>query len=678
MFSICTSAISFAQEFKVIDGKGTYRNITKNNVTTAATEPTSPVEDDVWFDSANNLVKVHDGNTWKTVASFDPDDLKDDQKIDVFNLVGNTLSLSLENDGEATKTLDLTNAGTDDQNLTVTAGATDTSVIDMEDGTDVTLKAGTGITLSEDTGTGTITITGAPSSLWDDDTDTGILVEESPDEDKIRFDTAGSERLILDENGRLVFANPGDFDNSGGSPTSAVVGIDGTTHGRLRLTAGSQDTFSDTEGASIDLHGNSSTSNTGVLDLVAGSAADSTKAAIKFWTNTDGSTQQTSAVITGEGNMGINTTNPTQKLEVQGSVRIDEWIYDENNEKGTAGQVLSSTASGIDWIDVSAASSGTSLAVRATTTTNATGNGKIDYTDEDFDTQNAFDLATDQFKPSVAGYYLINLVNTYNGLTNSGDHAFATYYKNGSSYSAGFTRRITHNNLTSELTELVYLNGSTDYIECHRGSPTGYLDASAFSAVLINEVSSSGSGSDDNLGNHTATENLQLSGNWLSNDGGSEGVFVDTDGHVGIATSTPSDELEVNGTINAKSYKSKIYTAQRTTNFTTSNSNTWADFPDLTQTITLTEEANVMITYNISMYGANNVLVTRLMVNGNVRSKSLSGNIVYWNISSFWNETLAAGTHTIKVQYRTPKSNTFTPSQDWQNAYLQVVVLGNQ
>ena len=85
-----------------------------------------------------------------------------------------------------------------------------------------------------------------------------------------------------------------------------------------------------------------------------------------------------------------------------------------------------------------------------------------------------------------------------------------------------------------------------------------------------------------------------------------------------------------------------------------------------------------MITYNISMYGANNVLVTRLMVNGNVRSKSLSGNIVYWNISSFWNETLAAGTHTIKVQYRTPKSNTFTPSQDWQNAYLQVVILGNQ
>ncbi len=44
----------------------------------------------------------------------------------------------------------------------------------------------------------------------------------------------------------------------------------------------------------------------------------------------------------------------------------------------------------------------------------------------------------------------------------------------------------------------------------------------------------------DNLGNHTATTNIQLGGNWLSNDGGSEGVFVDTDGNVGVGTSPTS------------------------------------------------------------------------------------------------------------------------------------------
>lgn len=49
-------------------------------------------------------------------------------------------------------------------------------------------------------------------------------------------------------------------------------------------------------------------------------------------------------MVNGNGNVGINTNSPTQKLDVRGSVRIDEWIYDENNEKGTSGQILSSTA----------------------------------------------------------------------------------------------------------------------------------------------------------------------------------------------------------------------------------------------------------------------------------------------------------------------------------------------
>ncbi len=43
----------------------------------------------------------------------------------------------------------------------------------------------------------------------------------------------------------------------------------------------------------------------------------------------------------------------------------------------------------------------------------------------------------------------------------------------------------------------------------------------------------SGGGS-DNLGDHTATENLQMSGHWVSNDGGDEGLLIDTDGNVTI------------------------------------------------------------------------------------------------------------------------------------------------
>lgn len=44
----------------------------------------------------------------------------------------------------------------------------------------------------------------------------------------------------------------------------------------------------------------------------------------------------------------------------------------------------------------------------------------------------------------------------------------------------------------------------------------------------------------DNLGNHTATQNVRLNNNWLSRDGDDEGISVDNDGKVGIGVSPDS------------------------------------------------------------------------------------------------------------------------------------------
>lgn len=57
--------------------------------------------------------------------------------------------------------------------------------------------------------------------------------------------------------------------------------------------------------------------------------------------------------------------------------------------------------------------------------------------------------------------------------------------------------------------------------------------------ISISGVSGAGASvtvpsSADNLGNHTATQALRLSGNWLSNDGGAEGLRVDDNGNVGL------------------------------------------------------------------------------------------------------------------------------------------------
>lgn len=50
----------------------------------------------------------------------------------------------------------------------------------------------------------------------------------------------------------------------------------------------------------------------------------------------------------------------------------------------------------------------------------------------------------------------------------------------------------------------------------------------------------------DNLGNHTATQNVRLNGNWLSNDGGNEGIAIDNTGRVGISAAPGTGSIYLN------------------------------------------------------------------------------------------------------------------------------------
>ncbi len=65
--------------------------------------------------------------------------------------------------------------------------------------------------------------------------------------------------------------------------------------------------------------------------------------------------------------------------------------------------------------------------------------------------------------------------------------------------------------------------------------------------ITIAATTSGGSG--DNLGNHTATKNIKLSGNWLSGDGGNEGVYITNAGNIGLGKSNPQKKLDVSGTV---------------------------------------------------------------------------------------------------------------------------------
>ncbi|MBE7692440.1 hypothetical protein [Tenacibaculum finnmarkense] len=60
-----------AQQFKVVDNKGTINTVFKNTVTTG-TPPTTPIEGDVWFDTANSEIKIYDGAIWKKITNTNP------------------------------------------------------------------------------------------------------------------------------------------------------------------------------------------------------------------------------------------------------------------------------------------------------------------------------------------------------------------------------------------------------------------------------------------------------------------------------------------------------------------------------------------------------------------------------------------------------------------------------
>ena len=104
---------------------------------------------------------------------------------------------------------------------------------------------------------------------------------------------------------------------------------------------------------------------------------------------------------------------------------------------------------------------------------------------------------------------------------------------------------------TSNPAQKLHVNGTVQMsgFKMSNGASNGYVLTSNSSGVGTWQAA----GGADNLGNHTATQNLKLNGHWLSNDGGNEGVFVKTNGDVGINTDSPSKKLEVKGDIRARS-----------------------------------------------------------------------------------------------------------------------------
>jgi len=111
-------------------------------------------------------------------------------------------------------------------------------------------------------------------------------------------------------------------------------------------------------------------------------------------------------------------------------------------------------------------------------------NTKIQYQTERFDTNSNYDNVTNyRFTPTVEGYYQ---VNASLGVGASATGVYTQIFKNGSLYEGSYDAG--HSTITSTISSLVYLNGTTDYIEIYGNFGSGQVTAASSSQTWFNAV----------------------------------------------------------------------------------------------------------------------------------------------------------------------------------------------
>ena len=172
--------------------------------------PNSPSTGDLH--TVNGKQWQWDAEKWIAYGvSLAPDVLKVDSGNNRVGINQTSPAYSLDVTGTARITGDLTVQGT---TTTIESAAVNTSLVfegttadDFE--TTLTLVDPTAdrtITLPNASGTVALAETLSSDSVSDADADTKIQVEESADEDIIRFDTAGTERMTINADGTISFA----------------------------------------------------------------------------------------------------------------------------------------------------------------------------------------------------------------------------------------------------------------------------------------------------------------------------------------------------------------------------------------------------------------------------------------------------------------------------------------
>jgi len=107
-------------------------------------------------------------------------------------------------------------------------------------------------------------------------------------------------------------------------------------------------------------------------------AADSGSNSLGFWSGKIGGPTTQRMTILQNGNVGIGASDPTEKLHVAGNINLPATgILKINGQAGTDGQVLTRTATGMNWMDSSGGDGGGTPNLQQVTDVGATTNDVI-------------------------------------------------------------------------------------------------------------------------------------------------------------------------------------------------------------------------------------------------------------------------------------------------------------